>query len=213
MTEQPPIQTTPVGALRFNTDTSKLEYFDGNQFVNISTTSPEAETGGTRGLFQLGYTTQYVTDMDFANISTTGNAQDFGFMTTRRGNGSFCFGSRTRDIRGNGYEVPANTSTNVMDFFTIASTGDGTDIGDAVKISNISLPENVQPSITDRDFVIATLVPPTVEAEPEEKKEEAETPDGEEKKEESKEDSKSEKKEGDSKPESKKTESPENKPK
>ena len=133
MTEQRPLQPTPVGALRFNTDTSKLEYFDGNQFVNISTTSPEAETGGTRGLFQLGYTTSYVTDMDFANISTTGNAQDFGFMTTRRGNGSFWFGSRTRDIRGNGYEVPANTSTNVMDFFTIASTGDGTDFGDAVK--------------------------------------------------------------------------------
>ena len=102
----------------------------------------------------------------------------------------------------------ANNIPEKLDFDLIDS-----DIGDAVKISNISLPENVQPSITDRDFVIATLVPPTVEAEPEEKKEEAETPDGEEKKEESKEDSKSEKKEGDSKPESQKTESPENKPK
>ena len=39
------------------------------------------------------------------------------------------------------------------------------EIGDAIKISNISLPEGVKPTITDRDFVIATLVPPTVEVE------------------------------------------------
>ena len=40
-----------------------------------------------------------------------------------------------------------------------------TEIGDAVKISNINLPDGVLPTITDRDFVIATLVPPTVEVE------------------------------------------------
>ena len=39
------------------------------------------------------------------------------------------------------------------------------EIGDAVKISNIELPDGVQPTITDRDFVIATLAPPTVEVE------------------------------------------------
>ena len=41
------------------------------------------------------------------------------------------------------------------------------DIGDAIKISNIDLPEGVKPTITDRDFVVATLVPPTVEIEEE----------------------------------------------
>ncbi len=40
-----------------------------------------------------------------------------------------------------------------------------TEIGDAIKISNINLPDGVKPNITDRDFVVATLVPPTVEAE------------------------------------------------
>ncbi len=39
------------------------------------------------------------------------------------------------------------------------------EIGDAVKISNIELPDGVSPTIADRDFVIATLVPPTVEVE------------------------------------------------
>ena len=54
LTEQRPIQPTPVGALRFNTDSAKLEYFDGNQYVNITTDSPEQNTGGTRGLFGGG---------------------------------------------------------------------------------------------------------------------------------------------------------------
>ena len=53
------------------------------------------------------------------------------------------------------------------------------DIGDAIKISNIDLPEGVKPTITDRDFVVATLVPPTVEIEEEETKpEEEETEEG-----------------------------------
>ena len=39
------------------------------------------------------------------------------------------------------------------------------EIGDSIKISNIELPEGVQPTITDRDFVVATVVPPTVEVE------------------------------------------------
>jgi len=47
------------------------------------------------------------------------------------------------------------------------------EIGDAIKISNINLPEDVKPTISDRDFVIATLVPPTVEIE-ETKQEETE---------------------------------------
>ena len=54
MTEQRPIQPTPVGALRFNTDSAKLEYFDGNQYVNITTDSPKQNTGGTRGLWGGG---------------------------------------------------------------------------------------------------------------------------------------------------------------
>ena len=52
------------------------------------------------------------------------------------------------------------------------------DIGDAIKISNIDLPEGVKPTITDRDFVVATLVPPTIEVEEEPKPEEEGTEEG-----------------------------------
>jgi len=81
------------------------------------------------------------------------------------------------------------------------------EIGDAVKISNINLPEGVKPTITDRDFVIATLVPPTVEveevkAEETEEEEKSETGDSKDKSEDQKEkveDSKKEDKKEDSK--------------
>jgi large subunit ribosomal protein L25 len=54
----------------------------------------------------------------------------------------------------------ANNIPEKLEFDLIAS-----EIGDAIKISDINLPEGVKPAITDRDFVIATLAPPTVEAE------------------------------------------------
>src|SRR5690606_8570306 len=40
----------------------------------------------------------------------------------------------------------------------------GFDIGDSIHISNVTLPENVSPVITDRDFPIATIAAPTAVA-------------------------------------------------
>ena len=54
----------------------------------------------------------------------------------------------------------ANNIPEKLEFDLISS-----EIGDAIKISNIELPEGVKPTITDRDFVVATLAPPTVEVE------------------------------------------------
>jgi len=89
----------------------------------------------------------------------------------------------------------ANNIPDKLQFDLITS-----EIGDSIKISNIELPEGVKTTITDRDFVVATLVPPTVEVEetkPAEENEESteEGTDGEkagDKKDESKEDSKEE---------------------
>ena len=44
---------------------------------------------------------------------------------------------------------------------------DGTEINTSLKISSVKLPTNVIPTITDRDFVIATVVAPTILVEPE----------------------------------------------
>ena len=50
---------------------------------------------------------------------------------------------------------------------------EGLDIGASVKISAIKLPENVSPTITGRDFVIATVAAPTIVKEPEKPAEES----------------------------------------
>jgi len=44
---------------------------------------------------------------------------------------------------------------------------DNTEINTSLKISSVKLPEGVTPTITDRDFVIATVVAPTILVEPE----------------------------------------------
>ncbi len=49
----------------------------------------------------------------------------------------------------------------------------GTDIGTSIKISSVKLPESVMPTITDRDFVVATVAAPTIIKEPEKPAEEA----------------------------------------
>ena len=59
---------------------------------------------------------------------------------------------------------------NIPDEIVIDLTG--TDIGTSIKISSVKLPENVIPTITDRDFVVATVAAPTVIKEPEKPAEE-----------------------------------------
>ena len=54
---------------------------------------------------------------------------------------------------------------NIPDEIVVDLTG--TDIGTSIKISSVKLEENVAPTISDRDFVIATVASPTVIKEPE----------------------------------------------
>ena len=108
MTEQRPLQPTPVGALRFNTDTTLLEYFDGNQYVNITIDSPERHTGGTRGMIASGinpsvWTGTYEASevIQFINVETTGDSIDFGDAMNITATMSGC-SSPTRGIFGSG---------------------------------------------------------------------------------------------------------------
>ncbi len=66
---------------------------------------------------------------------------------------------------------------NIPDEIVIDLTG--SDIGTSIKISSVKLPENVVPTITDRDFVVATVGAPTVIKEPEKPAEETPAEGGE----------------------------------
>ena len=124
------------GSLRFNTDTAHLEYFRGN---TIGWTEIEAELtaplgGGTgsntglghRGVAFGGNTGSIVNTMEFITISTLGNAQDFGDLTTVSSRGG-ALSSATRGVRGGG-QTPSTINT--IEFITIASTGNASNFGD-----------------------------------------------------------------------------------
>ena len=127
--EKPSLDTAKAGAIRFNTDSSQMEIYDGNQWTGILATSPEQQTGGTRGIFYSGNLPS--TDViQFVNIATTGNAEDFG-DAVQIGRVAGCFSSRTRCFKANGYADGGTGGVNVIEFVTIASQGDGTDFGDS----------------------------------------------------------------------------------
>jgi len=137
-------QSAAIGSLRFNTDSYHLEYYRGDTIgwsqIEGELTSPlGGGTGsnigrGHRGLFKNGQrapsTGSYSDAIDFLTISTLGNSQDFGDVSTQR-TGNPGLSSRTRAIIGSGYG-PANQ----IEFVTMASQGDATDFGDDLGNSN-----------------------------------------------------------------------------
>ena len=127
--EYPSLDKPIAGAFRFNTDSSQLEIYDGNQWTGVLSTSPELQTGGTRGLFGGGENPSLVDRIDFINVDTTGDAADFGDLTATRRNMSST-SDRSRLVFTGGYTSGPATYHNILEFVTIASTGDAADFGD-----------------------------------------------------------------------------------
>ncbi len=146
--ELSPLNITP-GAIRFNTDSMKLEYFRigmeggstssyagiGNlaagEWVQLTTDSPDIQTGGTRGLNGGGYVAPSGKQdvIDYINLATTGDAIDFGNLTAARYWIS-SHASSTRGVWGAGGVHPGSPNrSDVIDYVTIASTGDAIDFG------------------------------------------------------------------------------------
>ena len=132
-----PPSEVPQGAIRFNTDSQKLEFYAQGEWWVMSTDIPNLGRGvdstpGARGLFGGGqlHPSNGISDtIDYINISSTGTAIDFGNLTEPR---RWVFGavaSRTRGVWAGGLD-PAINST--IDFVTIASTGTCTKFGDQI---------------------------------------------------------------------------------
>ena len=142
--------TIKPGALRFNTDSMKLEIFRGSsnyngtasmagigtlaagQWEEIVATSPEAQTGGALGLIAGGWTNPAPTDIDKIQISTTGNSVDYGDLSASRY--SMCSAAdRTRGVFAGGRNDPSPAAAmTTMDFIAIASGGTATSFGSLV---------------------------------------------------------------------------------
>jgi hypothetical protein len=130
--------TIPAGALRFNTDSRKLEVYCGGPvgfgtttitgaWFQIDSFTPDTATGGTRALFGGGNTYPGRSDIiDYVNVNSTGNAIDFGNLILPVFQNHAC-ASRNRAFFAGG---EGSSILSRIDTVTIASTGDATDYGD-----------------------------------------------------------------------------------
>ena len=121
----------PLGAMRFNSDSNKLEYWMGSAWMQIKTFSPNFD-GGVRGFFMGGGEPAESDRIEFVNIATAGNATDFGNLTKRRTETSG-FSNATRALAA-GDSVPGSDDT--IDVWTMSSTGDAVDFGNLLSSTN-----------------------------------------------------------------------------
>ena len=122
-----PPSEIPLGAIRFNSDSQKLEYWNGSAWFQIKTFSPNLD-GGARGFILGGYP-GYTDKIERLNIATAGNGVDFGnlaYSTSLKGNVS----DHTRLCTFGDYGAPDTTVTNSIEFITMSSDGDTVDFGD-----------------------------------------------------------------------------------
>jgi len=110
------------GELYYNYDFKTIEFFDGNGWRQVDNT-----TRSGRGFVMGGFTPigpAVYNNIDFYNIMTRGNSQDFRVLTESRQKSDSC-ARETRAI---------NTGTgaynNTIDYITMASQSDGIDFGD-----------------------------------------------------------------------------------
>ncbi len=121
----------PQGAIRFNTDSQKLEFYAQDQWWEMVTDTPNLGVSsntdaGARGLFAGGYTNvpagSNTNVIEFITISSTGNSQDFGDLSNARQDAHSC-SSSTRGLF-------AAVGDNRIDYVTISSTGNTQDFAD-----------------------------------------------------------------------------------
>ena len=138
-TAQRPSDHVEVGSIRFNTDTSNLEYYRGktigwSQFELID---PElgggtgSNTGlGTRAVLPGGFGDPgRSASISFLTISTLGNTQDFGDLAAGQ-NANAGLSNRTRGLSIGGSLASPVGRVNTIEFFTFASLGNAADFGD-----------------------------------------------------------------------------------
>ena len=127
------------GSIRFNTDTSNLEYFRGktigwSQFELINPNlggGTGSNTGvGARAVLPGGNSAPARSaSISFLTISTLGNTQDFGDIAAGQ-NANAGLSSRTRGLSIGGSLASPVGRVNTIEFFTFASLGDAADFGD-----------------------------------------------------------------------------------
>ena len=134
------------GSIRFNTDSAKLEYYRGDTIGWVEVEASHGQLGGgtgsntgtgTRAVLMGGVKNQQpnpviTNEIDYYTISTLGNTQDFGDLSTALYGGgmSGTVASRTRGFLGGSSPNPGN---NIIEKLEIATTGSSVNFADMQK--------------------------------------------------------------------------------
>jgi len=132
-------QEIPTGAVRYNTDSNKMEVYIGDTWMEVAVSTPNLgdtqSPAGTRAAFMGGFRDTPVNNtvfntIDYITISSAGDAIDFGDLNAILFDGASGVASRTRQFALGGRKGPSFSYTNEIKFITYSSTGDSTDFGD-----------------------------------------------------------------------------------
>ena len=134
----PPVEI-PLGAMRFNSDSQRLEYFNGDKWFQVHTVTDLGSSGdperGPRAIHGCGYTPSGTDDeMDYNNISSGGNAVAFGNASANHEHKKGTAASSTRGIWAGGNAPSSQTDS--IDYVTISSTGNASDFGNLTSVRN-----------------------------------------------------------------------------
>ncbi len=111
---------------------------NGTSFGNLTLTSfgMTACSSSTRGIFAGGNTSPATNVIQYITIATTGNAIDFGDLQVAVYEPAGT-SSQTRGLIAGGYSYGStNVAINVINYITIASTGNALDFGDLTQSRN-----------------------------------------------------------------------------
>ena len=104
--------------------------FSGTTGIVMPGGPTEFRGGRGRGVFLAGYAApSYYTTIDYVEIATTGNAADFGDLSTDKNYSGGC-ASAIRGFSIGGYDEPGGTVLGGIEYVTISTEGAAEDWGD-----------------------------------------------------------------------------------
>jgi len=117
------------GALYYNKDFRTIEYWDGKFWRQVDNTTRRGRA--VTGMWENASGTD-LTNLDFVDIQSQGNAQNFGDLTVARMGGASC-SSSTRGLWAGGNHSP--TKDDEIDYITIASECNAIDFGNLTSVT------------------------------------------------------------------------------
>jgi len=113
------------GSLFYNFDYKTIEFFNGNDWVQVDNTTTRGRSVHAGG---ADPSNSFLTTMSYFEHATQGQGNYFGDLTVG-GQGNTAFSSRIYGFNA-GRRTPSTNPDNIIDYVTIASTGNAIDFGD-----------------------------------------------------------------------------------